>query len=396
MSLQAQVAGHSTKPNVPVLFNFNGNDRIVRDLGRDFEKQMRKLLRLAQLAGTFNVTATTPVKGRPHTKGLMVGTPNGKHRSVEITWQEGSNDSRYSLFIATPHGMDPFEFHKRLKGAYENFDPNEEEHVAPSGGQAAMQVKDHIGSRGNVTSIDFGTPRPVDTAPADAAPSVELVDDPTLVETFMRESYRWVNLRNDLSCVSREACLLILKQQCDVVNPEKALNRLVEMKHLYDAGVDGLLAMSTEWLDRIRGISGGGKADTAPAPRPAPTPASEIPSKPDAFGEAAARAASAASAPTQAGVDATVAAQPVPPRKSTTTKSTGSDMTNALADLEKKAATAIELRNRLKEVDSEIENIQGLLEKANERRTRIVKSLDRPDIKAAEERYNQVKALLGK
>jgi hypothetical protein len=379
-----QAAGHATSTIVPVVFNYNGNDRIVRDLGREFEKQLRKLLRLAQLAGTFNITATMSVKGTTHSKGLIIGTPNGKHRSVEITWQEGSNDSRYSLFIATPHGMDPFAFHKKLKEAYEIFDPEEEDlpPQKPVGG--GLRVTDHMGGKESVTSMDFAFPRLVHTQE-----QFDMLQDPVLVETFMREVYRWRTLRNNISCVSRDACLLILKQQCDIADPDKILARFVETKHFMEASADGFLAMSEDWLNRLRGLSGVEEMPT----KPRLIAASEIPSQGGSFEDAAARAAAATQASTQASVpiEATIAAQPTPGK---TISSASGNMKNAFATLEKQAGTAIELRRRLDEVDGEITNLKDLLSKAEERRVRITKSLERPDIKEAEERFKQVKTLL--
>lgn len=104
----------------PVLLRFSGDDRMEKAFKRTkkrFELEMSAVLKEAGFGGQFGVIIAARIKGTAHHKGLRIGAPHEHLRSVEIRWQEGSNDERFALRLGAPHGMNSMEFHTRLDEA---------------------------------------------------------------------------------------------------------------------------------------------------------------------------------------------------------------------------------------------------------------------------------------
>jgi hypothetical protein len=99
----------------------DSNRLLNRDLATTaFRDAVQKLLATAGYTA-YNgiITGGTGVKATAKTQGLRVGTPSGNSQAVEMTWQEGSNDGRYSFLLSVPRSskIDKYAFHQALKVA---------------------------------------------------------------------------------------------------------------------------------------------------------------------------------------------------------------------------------------------------------------------------------------
>ncbi len=111
---------HTTPtPQVQVTIQGKESFRNFRN-DRDLVFILRELLASCGYKGTFTATIIARLKGSAHTNGLQLGAPQLMRRSVELQWQAGGNDKRFSLMLNTPEGVEPIEFHAVLDKALQN------------------------------------------------------------------------------------------------------------------------------------------------------------------------------------------------------------------------------------------------------------------------------------
>lgn len=364
---------------VPITFKMGGNPNLIRQLSKGFEPALKALLASAGYAGTFNVFVQTTIKGTPHTKGLRVLSP--ERHGVAISWHEGSNDNCIRLSISAPRDTDAFAFHSRLKRAEATDD--DEPADTPASGKIVDFRKPGFHPTPPASFSDQiveANGKKDSTEPAPAIDGIPFVDDPANIELFMLEIRLFLD---DTGRVRRSVCQTVLQQTHFADQHAVVITQLLEREHLRPTSEPDLFQVSVEWLRRLQ-EKPATAAPLAQAPTPTPPPAP-----------------APVAQPTPLAVAATVAAQAgAEPRKSASNGS-GNPALNALAGLQQKAKTAGQLRARLGEVDGEIAQIdqqmaglQSLKDSALERRARIQRSLEAPEMAEAERNLAQIKELL--
>ncbi len=373
----SQATAEPSTCSIPITFRYNGQETIIKTLGRKFETSLTQLLREANVAGSFVVTCATKVKGRPHMQGLTIGSPNGKHRSVEVCWQEGGNDGRYSMLLSCPHGMDPMEFHSRLKAAEAALDAAETDSDTSRDLPPIHVEEDHTG-RGVVTSINFGKPEktPESGQPAnvvgpkdDFAQAAEkaqksiirFADNESAVELFVEECLKYSDVDGR---VLRAVCWKVLKESFQYTRTGSICEALVTRGHLVVLDGDkDRYQIPEAWLKRFR-----------------PSAASErIP------------AASTTKSETAPGISKPVVEKTSPSGEPTPrSKSLADD----IAELAKKAQTAAKLRKSLEEIKVELVHVDSLRQGILARQAKIEAMLQRPDLLDAEEKLAVIQKTL--
>lgn len=363
---------------VPVSFKFAGEaTRILSSIGGDFEKTLAKALSHASLGGVFTLIPLTKVRGRPHTRGLTIGSPNGRHHCVEVCWQKGGNDTRFNFNLCAPHGMSPMEFHSRLLRGYERF--LEEEESPPT--LPPVEVGEHMHGKNKVTTLSLPTsssPQVSQKEPEAAQANVihlkddfahaferanehgAFVGDEILVALFIDECLKSVTNKGT---VLRSVCRSVLKESFQYSDTESVCAALVKAGHLLVVA---------------------GKPDYYQIPpQHMPTSASN-PSTSDVEATIAAQT-TAASTPEKGGVEpAEVKAR------------ISQSLTSQVARLTKDAKTAATLRLRIQEVETELASLEALRDQALARKARFEAGLNRPEIKDAEKNLLELETLLKK
>lgn len=236
-----------------VLVTLNGKPNLLRDFGseKDFLRTLELLLVQCGCRGEFTATVTTKIKGRPHTQGFQLGSPNLHRRLVEVRWQSGGNDTRFSTQVSVPHGMDTMEFHRRLDVALQNSEAE---------------------------AVDVPDEAPPDVLSSPAAEEVwsssTLTEDE--IELFLREI---VPSATPEGVVSPEPCIDVLRQ-LGRQTYEADLQGLIEAGYLELGGEGTLLRVASHHLERLRASSDTQTVQTElfmDTPSPQPT-TSEVPS----------------------------------------------------------------------------------------------------------------------
>lgn len=367
---QVQIANEPSTGSIPITFKYNGQVLIIKELGREFEKSLTQLLRRANVAGPFVVTCAAKVKGRPHTQGLTIGSPNGKHRAVEMCWQEGSNDGRYSFLISCPSGTDAMGFHSRLKAAHAALDAEDETYQVPKppGKEDgfAVHVAEHHTGKETVVSVNF-TPSAAPVARKEESSSnvvgandafaaaadkakaePRFVDDPLAIGLFLDECLKYAT---PTGMVPRVVCANILKEHFRYIRTGSVFESLVMKGHLEAIHGDKThYQISAPWLTRLRPDPASDAVSAAIVAQPS---AAETIQKPQDL------------AKVELDDPRTLAAR--------------------IGEWTKKAKMAADLRKRLAEVEGELKGIDSLRQSALERRARFEAALKRPEIVEAEQ-----------
>ncbi len=210
----------------PIEFKYTGSEKLLRGLKstkKDFEAGTEALLRRAGFGGIFAVTVSNTVKGGAHNKGLRLGAPVEPRRSVEIRWQQGSNDERFGMLLGAPHGMDVFEFHTRLDRAYKELDDDS-----------------------NVKKVSGAKPH---QTPAPPAPQTdELKEARARIERCMQ---KFCEAAPDLGLIDREQCYEILRQLGEDADP--AFSAFVNAKYIVALeGSEQMFRVGFEWQEKFR------------------------------------------------------------------------------------------------------------------------------------------------
>ncbi len=215
----------------PLSINLTGKEKMLRDFGsdKDFKLKLEELLARSGFGGQFTVTVDTKIKGRSHTQGFLLGTPNLHRRSVEVRWQAGGNDTRFSLLVNVPHGMEPIEFHTRLDQSMRQLE----------NGVRAKEVAEVLPAR----------------TPQEDAPKLTAED----IELLLREV---VPTATAAGMVSRQACIDVLSQ-LGRQDFDAELRDLVAAGHLEPGKSKGFLRIADSWLQKLRTGSDEIEPDTA-------------------------------------------------------------------------------------------------------------------------------------
>lgn len=218
---------HAT-PVVQVILS--GKERIVRDFGPDknFRAALAQVLLECGMSGTFTAIVEGRIKGGPHAKGLQLGLPNTQRRSVEIRWQSGGNDARYSLQVVTPYGMEPEAFYAALE-------------------KRLGKIKDasSTAEKADQGAHDTSEPTPLQSTLTVVEPTPLTNEAITL---FFEEA---VAKATNAGVIPREVCIDILTR-LDRMNCEADIVALIAGGDLKPGKVASLLIIGDKWLRHVR------------------------------------------------------------------------------------------------------------------------------------------------
>lgn len=216
-----------------------GSAKVLREFGgtQDFKTRLEALLATSGLTGEFNAFVDSRLKGSAHTRGFQLGTLSPNRRSVEIRWQPGGNDTRFSVQVSTPHGMEPYELHQLLDQAQQKADSE------------------------------------ADLKPANDTPATDAQEvlSETELELFFREL---APSATEAGMVVRQQCLDILGT-LDRQDGNSDLATLVASQHLELGATDAFLRIGPEWLAKLRAPQ-----DTVRQPVPEPSKV-QVPTMPN-------------------------------------------------------------------------------------------------------------------
>lgn len=245
----------SLHANRPLSLNISGKEKMVREFGadKDFKHELEQLLAYCGFGGPFTVIVDTRIKGRPHTQGFQLGSPNLNRRSVEVRWQSGGNDTRFSLQVTVPHGMEPIEFHTRLDQALKEREAGDE-HDGEVNGIALDALPEHPAQQDVMVQE-----------------SIELTE--VDIELFLREI---LPTATAAGVVTRQICVDVLTQ-LGRQDYDADLQALIAAKHLDVGRTKAFLCIPADWLAKLR-------TSSEPAERPVevaiPQPAQQVETPP--------------------------------------------------------------------------------------------------------------------
>lgn len=209
------------------LIHFLGDPKMLKEFGsgKEFRDQLEPILTESGLTGEFIVLVDQKIKGTAHTCGFKLGMPNSHRRSVEIRWQPGGNDTRFSLQLNSPHGMEAIDLHSLLDKAIKKKEELNKQEVKPQ--ESGVLVEDR-------------------------QEEVQAQLDSDEVELFLQEL---VPIATAAGVVTREACLNALSQ-LGRVDAESDLVVLLGLGCLQRASTKAFLRISAASLERFRKESG--------------------------------------------------------------------------------------------------------------------------------------------
>lgn len=325
--------------DISITFRYNGADHVVKRLrsGDSFETALSSLLRRAEVAGTFVLTGSTTVKGTSHTHGLMIGMPIRGRNAIELYWhaERASNADRCGLSISCPHGMDPFTFRGKLLQAKKVADAGEESDRPTAPTTVPGPIDELVGQE-----------PPRDAAQSGLSEALAILDDPDILQPILEILYGYADAAG---LVEQDTCVLVLTTELlfEEQDCASAISKMV----------------AKGFLEALEGNVSQYRVPEATRQK------------------------------TRTPTILTTAPESTEPPAAVNSRK--SNVESAFDELKRKATVADQLQRRITETEAEIAGISALLEAAQQRRERYVKHLARPEIKAALEKYQTVKAALG-
>ena len=208
--------------------NFSGNNVYANQIRKDkeFGVVFSALMEAAGHTQPANVNVSGRIKGTSHSKGLALGTVDMGRRAVELKWQPGGNDTRLSVYVSAPRGVEPIDFHKQLDALMVEHMPDSHLNGKAVNGHAVITL-------------------PVITEIPPALPPSRIPNIPDEVVDLFLETIRKQATKGGV--VTRENCAATLRE-LDRHEPDKDIALLIQHEYLSPGSIGPLVNLGPKAL----------------------------------------------------------------------------------------------------------------------------------------------------